>query len=92
MKAVEFTKLSSKGQVVIPQSIRDEIHLLPGMMFAVTANDDIILLKKIEMPKIKTWKEVTKPFRKAARLSNLTREDLERMIEEVRRLHDKGGS
>lgn len=81
---VEFTKLSSKGQVVIPQDIRESLKLREGTPFAVITQDNAILLKKMDLPKIKTWKEVTKPFRKAAKKSGFTREDLARIIEEVR--------
>ncbi len=81
---VEFTKLSSKGQVVIPQGIRESLKLGEGTPFAVITQDNAILLKKMDLPKIKTWKEVTKPFRKAAKKSGFTREDLARIIEEVR--------
>lgn len=81
---VEFTKLSSKGQVVIPQGIRESLKLREGTPFAVITQDNAILLKKMDLPKIKTWKEVTKPFRKAAKKSGFSKEDLARIIEEVR--------
>lgn len=84
MKEVEFTKLSSKGQLVIPREIRDEFHLEAGTLFAVIAHQDTILLKRVAMPKIKTWKHATQPFRKAAHLSRLKKEDIEKIISEVR--------
>jgi len=80
---MEFTKLSSKGQVVIPQEIREELSLKEGMPFAVTAQGDSILLKRIEI-KTKSWDEVTKPFREAAKKSNFTEEDLNNLIQSVR--------
>ncbi len=82
---VEFTKLSSKGQIVIPQDIRQDLHLKEGTPFAVTSQDDMILLKKIEMPRIKPWREAVKPFRKAAKMSGFKKEELDVLIEEVRR-------
>lgn len=85
MSEVEFTKLSSKGQVVIPQDIRRELHLKEGTPFAVEVQKGTILLKKIELPRVKTWSEVTRPFREAAKKANFTREDLDRLIAEVRR-------
>ena len=85
MPEIEFTKLSSKGQIVIPQDIRDDMKLKPGTPFAVIEQKDSILLKKLEMPKIKSWAEVTKPFREAAKKSGFTRADLDRIIEEVRK-------
>jgi len=81
----EFTKLSSKGQVVIPQGIREALQLKEGTPLAVIAQKDSILLKKIEMPKAKSWDEVTAPFRRAAKKSGFTKEDLDKIIEELRR-------
>jgi AbrB family looped-hinge helix DNA binding protein len=81
---VEFTKLSSKGQVVIPQDIRESLKLREGTPFAIVTQDDTILLKKMDLPKIKTWKEATKPFRTAAKKCEFSREDLARITEEVR--------
>lgn len=85
MSKVEFTKLSSKGQIVIPQGVRKDMRLKTGTPFAVIEQKDAILLKKIEMPKVKSWAEVTKPFREAARKSGFTRADLDRIIREVRK-------
>ncbi len=50
MSEVELTKLSSKGQIVIPLDVREELDLKEGATFAVMAKNDTILLKKIEMP------------------------------------------
>mgnify|MGYP001606270189 CR=1 FL=1 len=82
----EFTKLSSKGQVVIPQEIREDLHLEEGTPFLVVAQKNSILLKKIDIPKIKSWDEATKPFRVAAKKSNFSETDLENLIKEARGL------
>ena len=82
---MEFTKLSSKGQVVIPGEIRRIMNLKDGTPFAVIKQDDTILLKKMELPEIKTWSEVVKPFRQAAKKSCFTKEDLDTLIGEVRK-------
>jgi len=50
MSDVELTRLSSKGQIVIPLDVREELGLKEGATFAVMAKDDTILLKKIEIP------------------------------------------
>lgn len=80
---VEFTKLSSKGQIVIPQDIRKDMKLKEGTPFAVTRQKETILLKKMDFPK--TWNQVTEPFREAAKKSGFTQKDLNRLINEVRR-------
>lgn len=47
---IETIKMSSKGQVVIPQNIRSGMHAVEGTMFAVVGSDDTIILKKIQTP------------------------------------------
>lgn len=47
---METTKMSSKGQVVIPQGIRNRVHADEGTIFAVMANNDTVVLKKMETP------------------------------------------
>ena len=43
----EFTKTSSKGQIVIPSNIRRKLNIGTGSLLAVTAQDNLIVLKKI---------------------------------------------
>jgi AbrB family looped-hinge helix DNA binding protein len=43
---MEITKLSTKGQIVIPEKIRKGID--EGTPFVVTKKDDLIVLKKVE--------------------------------------------
>ena len=45
---VEFTKASTRGQVVIPQDIREKMGIKSGSLFAVMQpKTDTIILKKI---------------------------------------------
>lgn len=53
MGEVELTKLSSKGQVVIPLHLREELGVKEGETFAVTGNEDTIVLKKVSVPSAK---------------------------------------
>jgi len=48
--AVEMIKMSSKGQIVIPQEIRAEINASEGTIFAVISGKDSIVLKKVAIP------------------------------------------
>jgi antitoxin PrlF len=48
--AVDMIKMSSKGQIVIPQNIRTEICASEGTVFAVVSGKDSIVLKKVAMP------------------------------------------
>ena len=81
---VNITKISSKGQVVIPSDIRERMNLEEGNLLIISDNNNSICMKKIELPKVKSWNEATKPFRDAAKKSNFSNEDLKRLIEESR--------
>ncbi len=48
--SVETVKMSSKGQIVIPQDVRKELDAHEGTLFAVVASRDTIVLKKIDTP------------------------------------------
>ncbi len=86
---VSITKISSKGQVVIPWDVREKMNLSEGDVLIVLSNNDNICLKKVELPKIKSWEEATKPFREATKKSGFTKEELDKIIEE-RRLIKRG--
>ena len=58
---IETTKMSSKGQVVIPQDVREKIEAGEGTIFAVVGTKDTIVLKKIQTPsKEELIKELSK--------------------------------
>ena len=42
--------MSSKGQIAIPQSMREQMGLYEGTLFVAVANKDSIMLKKIDVP------------------------------------------
>ena len=81
---VTITKISSKGQVVIPSEIREKLHLEEGNLLIISDTDDSICMKKLELPKIKSWDEATKPFREAAKKVRFSEEDLKKLIAESR--------
>lgn len=81
---VSITKISSKGQIVIPRDIRERLNVKEGNLFVITDQNNSICLKKIEPPKIKTWNDATESFREAAKKSKFTENDLFRVISEVR--------
>ncbi|MGA2665653.1 MAG: AbrB/MazE/SpoVT family DNA-binding domain-containing protein [Nitrososphaerales archaeon] len=45
---IDVTKVSDKGQVVIPKEIRDSLHFSPGTKLIVVATEDAVILQKIE--------------------------------------------
>ena len=60
---MEITKLSSKGQVVIPEKIRKDFK--PGTPFLVTEVNDLIILKEIPgitKAELETFKSIKKAW------------------------------
>ena len=74
------TKMSSKGQVVIPEEIRKQLNLMPGTQFAVLAENDVIILKIITRPKLSDFTKILNKIQKAAKAAGLTPEDIDGAI------------
>ena len=45
---IEVTKVSDKGQVVIPKEIRDKFNFSEGTKLIVVATGDAVILQRIE--------------------------------------------
>ncbi len=84
MEAIEVTKLSSKGQVVLPQAIRDRLCLVTGAKFVVIGEGDIVILKKLEVPAREQLKQLLKESRAYARRTGLKRSDVSKAIKQVK--------
>jgi AbrB family looped-hinge helix DNA binding protein len=78
------TKLSSRGQVVIPEEIRNRLGLEPGDQFVVVGEGNVVILKTVEPPNAKELKALLDQVQKAAEEAGVTPEDVERAIREVR--------
>ena len=58
---VDLTTISTKGQVVIPQHIREELGLEEGSQLVISKMEDFVLLKKVNIPDPKKeFEELTK--------------------------------
>ena len=79
------TKLSSKGQVVIPEEIRKRLGLEPGAQFVVVGEGDVVVLKALKAPKMSDFRELLDRAQASAEVAGLEPEDVERAIREVRR-------
>ncbi len=86
---VEITKMTSKGQVVIPQEIREEAKLNEGEKFLVYDLDGSIVLKRIKnIDKVKNIDEFEKTFAslwKTSKTRGVTKEDAEKEIKAYRK-------
>jgi AbrB family looped-hinge helix DNA binding protein len=84
MKNLATTKMSSKGQVVIPEDIRNRLKLTTGSRFVVVGKDDVIILKSIKPPSMDEFNDLIKEARKKAKKANLKRSDISDAVVQVR--------
>ncbi|NOQ54178.1 MAG: AbrB/MazE/SpoVT family DNA-binding domain-containing protein, partial [Thermoplasmata archaeon] len=50
MSRVVLTKMSTKGQVVIPKAMRKDLDIEDGDIFAVFGKADTIVLRRVSIP------------------------------------------
>ncbi len=75
MAGVTTTKMSSKGQIVIPEEIRDRLGLKAGSQFVVVGDKDTVILKALSPPSMKEFDELIAEARRQARQAGMRRPD-----------------
>jgi AbrB family looped-hinge helix DNA binding protein len=85
MTKLATTKMSSKGQVVIPEEIRKRLKLKAGSRFVVVGDRDVVILKEISPPSMEEFDDLIAEARREARQSGLKRSDILKAIAMVRR-------
>ncbi|MEJ2265105.1 MAG: AbrB/MazE/SpoVT family DNA-binding domain-containing protein [Anaerolineales bacterium] len=76
MDTFATTRMSSKGQVVIPETIRKKLNLQPGAQFIVVGKDDVVILKAITAPEMESFDKLIQEARQQAKEARLTRKDI----------------
>ena len=84
MANVATTKMSSKGQVVIPEDIRKRLNLQTGAQFVVVGDKDVVILKCITPPSIEEFESLIANARKKGKQAGLTKADIKDAIFKVR--------
>jgi len=84
MGKVATTKMSSKGQVVIPEEVRKRLKLVPGSRFIILGEGDVIILKTISAPSMDQFDDLIELARRQARRAGLKQKDVIKAIEKVR--------
>lgn len=82
-KIIEIGTISSRGQIAIPSKIRAELELSEGEKVLFVLDGDTLLVKKV-MTK-KTWEEITRPLREAAKKSEFKESDVVDLIHRMRK-------
>ena len=85
----ETIKMSSRGQIVIPQDIREELKASEGTIFSVVSSIDVIILKKISIPSkedlIKEIGAIALEGRKRAEKLGIKENDVPELVQKVRK-------
>ncbi len=84
MANLSTTKLSSKGQVVIPEEVRSQLGSRAGDQFVVIAEGDVVILKTLNPPSMKEFDTLISRARKQAKVAKLTKKYLKKVVKEVR--------
>jgi AbrB family looped-hinge helix DNA binding protein len=84
MSKIATTKMSSRGQVVIPEDVRNRLGLKKGSQFVVLGEGDVVILKAIRAPSMEDFNRLVSQAEEAAQRAGMTPEDVEAAIREVR--------
>ncbi len=76
---IEMATVSSRGQICIPNDIRDEMGLKEGSKVLFVLTDDSLIMKKVNT---QTFEEVTRPLREAKKM--IKEEDVVDLIHRFR--------
>jgi AbrB family looped-hinge helix DNA binding protein len=84
METLATTRMSSKGQVVIPESIRKQLDLKEGAQFLVVGEDDVVILKVVTPPNIQEFDALIKQARQQAKEAGLKPKDIKSAVTKAR--------
>jgi len=87
MAEPEITTMSERGQVVIPQAVRERLGLKPKTKLLVYGEKDTIILKKLYLPNIREeWERIKKIMdERIKKYGELTEEDIVAEVKAYRR-------
>ena len=84
MANLATTRMSSKGQVVIPEDIRKRLKLKHGSQFVVVGENDVVILKAISPPSMEEFDALIADARRQAKEAGLKRSDISAAVAKAR--------
>ena len=84
MGMVSTTRMSSKGQVVIPEDVRKALGLEVGAQFMVMGDGDTVVLKRIAVPAKRELRAMIGRVRAQVRRSGIKLSDVGAAVRRVR--------
>ena len=83
--SIDVLTVSSKGQVVLPSAMRKKMSIAEGDKLATYMTDDMIILKRINLPGIDEFKDQLDEAKAWAASVDYKEEDVEEIIKSVRK-------
>lgn len=77
----EVTSVTSKGQITIPSSLREQFGLEQGTKLMVVPTEYGIVLKKVDLPSVEEFQQRVE---KRAETVTVSPEDVTRLVHEAR--------
>ena len=84
MATTATTRMSSKGQVVIPEEIRKRLKLKAGTQFVIMGENDVVILKTIKPPSMAEFDSLIAKARRQGKKSGLKQSDITAAIAKAR--------
>ena len=78
---IEMGTVSSRGQICIPNNIREEMGLKEGNKILFVLQDQSLFVKKVTM---QTFAEITKPLKEEAKKAGMKESDVEGIVTRFR--------
>lgn len=83
--SVDVLTVSSKGQVVLPAEVRRKMSISAGDKLASYVTDDMIVLKRIELPTFEQFRAQLDEAKSWAASVGYTEEDVNDIVKSVRK-------
>ena len=78
------TRMSSKGQVVIPEQIRKRLKLKAGSQFVVVGESDVVILKVLSPPSLEEFDALIAEARRQGKAAGLKKSDIDDALARAR--------
>jgi len=78
----KLTKVTRKGQVTIPEEMREAYGISEGDFMLVGGTKGLIMLRKLVLP---SWKELFEHGERFAEKERITREQILKAVREIKR-------
>lgn len=77
-------RVSTKGQIVIPQDVREKVGVKPGDAFAVEGRGDTIVLTRVFLPRPEDLEDIFAMTQRRAKILKLRKRDVQKWMDEIR--------